>query len=140
MGLEFESSDRAALPKVSGAIIEDYLNKHCVLVQGRVRRDLLDRRLYFHHRPLVVTAKYRGSRLTEPFEPLVADKIREFHGIGRFVPETRILRAEQLRTLVLIFKNEILQPSSAGLASNSNSLLSKVGKGTWKTSSIIMCL
>ncbi len=112
VGLEFESSDRAALPKVSGSIIADYLDKNCVLIQGRVRRDLLDRKLYFHHRPLVVTAKYRGSRLSEPFEPLVAAKIHEFHGIGLFVPETRILTAEKLRTLVLIFKNDILQPGS----------------------------
>ncbi len=113
VGLEFEASDRAALPNVSGGIIADYLNKNCVLVQGRVRRDLLDRKLYFHHRPLVVTAQYRGSRLSEPFEPLVADKIREFHGIGLFVPETRILTAEKLRTLVLIFKNDILRPGSS---------------------------
>lgn len=113
VGLEFETSDRAALPKVSGGIIEDYMDKHCVLVQGRVRRDLLDRKLYFHHRPLVVTAKYLGSRLTEPFEPLVAAKIREFHGLGLFVPETRIIKAQHLRTLVLIFKNDILQSSSA---------------------------
>jgi hypothetical protein len=113
VGLEFEASDRAALPKVSGGIIADYLEKNCVLIQGRVRRDLLDRELYFHHRPLVVTAQYRGSRLTEPFEPLVASKVRDFHGLGLFVPETRILKAEKLRTLVLIFKNDILQPFSS---------------------------
>ncbi len=112
VGLEFESSDRADLPKVSGGIIADYLNKNCVLVQGRVRRDLLDRKLYFHHRPLVATSQYRGSRVTEPFEPLVAAKIREFHGIGLFVPETRLLKAEKLRTLVLIFKNDMLQSGS----------------------------
>lgn len=113
VGLEFESSDRAALPKVSGSLISDYLDKNCVLVQGRVRRDLIDRELYFHHRPLVVTAQYRGSRLTEPFEPLVASKVQEFHGLGLFVPETRILKAEKLRTLVLVFKNDILQPLSS---------------------------
>ena len=113
VGLEFQASDRAALPKVSGSIIADYLDQNCVLVQGRVRRDLLDRELYFHHRPLAVTAKYRGSRLTEPFEPLVASKVSEFHGLGLFVPETRILKAEKLRTLVLIFKNDILQPLSS---------------------------
>ncbi len=113
VGLEFEGSDRAALPNVSGSIIADYLDKNCVLIQGRVRRDLLDRKLYFHHRPLVATAQYRGSRLSEPFEPLVAAKIREFHGIGLFVPETRILTAEKLRTLVLIFKNDILRPGSS---------------------------
>lgn len=113
VGLEFESSDRAALPKVSGGIIADYLDTNCVLIQGRVRRDLLDRKLYFHHRPLAVTAQYRGSRLTESFEPLVASKVGEFHGLGLFVPETRILKAEKLRTMVLIFKNDILQPLSS---------------------------
>jgi hypothetical protein len=110
VGLEFEAADRADLPKVSGGIIADYLNKNCVLIQGRVRRSLIDRELYFHHRPLVLTAQYRGSRLTEPFEPLVTSKVREFHGLGLFVPETRILKAEKLRTLVLLFKNDILQP------------------------------
>ncbi len=108
VGLEFSPEDRADLPKVSGGIIADYLAENCVLIQARVRKDLLDRKLYFHHRPLALTAKFRGSRISHPFEPLVARSIRDFHGIGLFVEETRILKAEKLRTLVMVFKNNML--------------------------------
>ncbi len=108
VGLEFGADDRATLPKVSGGIIADYLANNCVLIQARIRKDLLDRKLYFHHRPLALTAQFRGSRISHPFQPLVATSIRDFHGIGLFVEETRILKAEKLRTLVLVFKNNVL--------------------------------
>jgi len=108
VGLEFSPEDRATLPNISGGQIADYLQRNCVLIQARVRKDLLDRKLYFHHRPLAATAQYRGSRVSHAFEPIVAASIRDFHGIGLFVEETRILKAEKLRTLVLIFKNKVL--------------------------------
>ncbi len=89
----------------------DYVDDHYLQVQGRVRRDLLDRKLYFHHRPLATTAQYRGSRLTQKFEPLVSNTLREFHGLGLFLREkSRVLKPEMFRTLVLLFRSEMLQP------------------------------
>ncbi len=112
VGLDFSAEDRATLPKISGGRIADYLDTNCVLIQARVRKDMLDRKLYFHHRPLAATAQFRGSRVSHPFEPIVAASIRDFHGIGLFVEETRILKAEKLRTLVLVFKNNVLTSST----------------------------
>jgi hypothetical protein len=114
VGLEFERQDRELLPTLSRSTIVDYLANNYVMIQARVRRDLLDRKLYFHHRPLAVTAKYSGlGLLTQRFEPLVADSIREFHSLGLFFPGSeRLKTAEKLRTIVLIFRVPLLRPGS----------------------------
>ncbi len=106
-----------------------------------MRKDLLDRKLYFHHRPIAATAQYRGSRVSHAFEPIVSQSIRDFHGIGLFVEETRILKAEKLRTLVLIFKNNVLM-GRTGLAraSSTSLLLCVVGRGSYLIDWITICL
>ncbi len=111
VGLEFERADRDALPALSRGTIAGYLEDHFVSIQARVRRDLLDRKLYFHDRPLALTAQFRGSKLTQSFEPLVSASIREFHSLGLFVPEEkRIKKPEDFRTIVLVFRADILRP------------------------------
>ncbi len=116
VGLEFESRDQADLPALSRGKIVSYLQDNYVLIQGRIRRDLLDRKLYYHHRPLALTARYRGSRLTQAFEPIVSNTIREFHGLGLFVPEGPGRdKPEKFRTLVLLFRSEMM--SSLGSSS-----------------------
>ncbi len=110
VGLELEAKDRDALPALSRGSIVDYLAANYVSVQARVRRDLLDRKLYFHHRPLALTAQFRGSKLTQSFEPLVSASISEFHSLGLFVPaDQRLKKPEHFRTIVLLFHAEMLQ-------------------------------
>jgi hypothetical protein len=114
VGLEFERRDQEALPALSRGTIVDYLNEHYVSIQGRIRRDLLDRKPYYHHRPLALTARYRGTKLTQKFEPIVAQSIREFHSLGLFVPgDTRLKRPENYRTIVLLFRTEMLVPGGS---------------------------
>lgn len=109
VGLEFESRDKLALPRLSRNAILDYVETHCVQIQARIRRDLLDRKLYYHHRPLALTKKYRGVRLSQEFEAVVAGTVKDFHGIGLFNSQkSRFLKPEMLRTLVLLFKTELL--------------------------------
>lgn len=109
VGLTMDASDRADLPTVSRGSILDYLDSNYVAIQVRVRRDLLDRKLYFHHRPLAVTAQFRGSRMTQKFEPVVANAINDFHSIGLFAKEGATMAPENLRTLVLLFKNSVIR-------------------------------
>ncbi len=112
VGLEIDAADRSDLPMLSGGKIAEYLNENCVLVQARMRKDLLDRKLYYFHRPLALTAAYRGSRTSLPFEEVVAANMRQFHGVGLFVEDREKIDAEQLRTLVLAFRNNVMQPGS----------------------------
>lgn len=113
VGLEFERRDEADLPALSRGPIVKYLNDHYVSIQGRIRRDLLDRKPYFHHRPLALTAQYRGSKMTQDFEPIVASSMREFHSLGLFVPgDTRLKTPENYRTIVLLFRTEIMSSTS----------------------------
>jgi hypothetical protein len=113
VGLEFEPSDREALPLVSRSTIDNYLRDHYVSIQARVRRDLLDGKPYFHHRPLAVTAEYRGSKRTQDFEPLVANSIRNIHSLGLFSSDPTVRRKpEDLRTLVLVFRTDLMRPGS----------------------------
>ena len=109
VGLIIENSDRSSLPIISRSAILDYIDKNYVAIQLRVRRDL-DRKLYFHHRPLAITAQYKGSKLTQKFEPIVTNTIKDFHSIGVFTKVTERLKPENLRTVVLLFKNSVLKP------------------------------
>lgn len=112
VGLEIDASDRADLPMLSGGKITEYLNENCVLIQARMRKDLLTRKLYYYHRPLAVTAAYRGARMSLQFEDVVAANIRQFHGVGLFIEDKKKISAEQLRTLVLTFRNNVMKPGS----------------------------
>lgn len=112
VGLQFESSDRAALPALSGAKIAAYIDEKFVAIQCRVRKDYLDRKLYYHHRPMALTTHYSGSKITDAFEPVVSHSVKDFHGIGLFVKEPGVLKAEKLRTMVMIFKNRMLRGGS----------------------------
>ena len=112
VGLEIDAADRSVLPMISGGKIAEYLNENCVLVQARMRKDSLDRQLYYFHRPLALTAAYRGSRTSLPFEEVVAANMRQFHGVGLFVKDGAKIEAEQLRTLVLAFRNNVMQAGS----------------------------
>jgi len=112
VGLQFESSDRAALPALSGAQIAKYIDEKFVAVQCRVRKDYLDRKLYYHHRPLALTTHFTGSKITDAFEPVVTQSVRDFHGIGLYVKDAGVLKAEKLRTMVMIFKNRMLRGGS----------------------------
>lgn len=114
VGLTILPSDRATLPMISRGSIVDYLDKHYVIIEVRIRRDLLDRELYFHHRPIAVTALFRGSRLSQKFEPVVTNSMRAFHSLGIYSKSQEKLQPKDLRTLVLLFKNTI-----AGAQSNS---------------------
>lgn len=109
VGLIMENTDRSTLPILSRNSILDYLDKNYVAIQLRVRRDL-DRKLYFHHRPLAVTAQYKGTKLSQKFEPIVKKAISDFHSIGIFTKVTERLKPENLRTIVLLFKNSVLKP------------------------------
>lgn len=114
VGIEFDTRDRNALPSLSRGTIVDYVDEHFVSIQVRMRRDLLDRKLYFYHRPIALTFAYRGSRLSQKFEPLVADRIAEFHGLGLFISkaeESRIRKPEQYRTMVMLFRDKMLTAS-----------------------------
>lgn len=113
VGLQFESADRAALPALSGAQIASYIDEKFVAIQCRVRKDYLDRKLYYHHRPLALTTHYTGSKITDAFEPVVSHSVKDFHGIGLYVKDGGgVLKAEKLRTMVMIFKNRMLRGGS----------------------------
>ena len=108
IGLEMDRADERKLPMLSGNQIIQYIDDHFVIVQARVRRDLLDRKLYYHHRPLAVTAQFRGVRVSQKFEPVIVNSVKDFHSLGLFrSSESPIIKPEQLRTIVLVFKNSV---------------------------------
>lgn len=113
VGLIMDSSDRADLPMASRGKILEYLDQHYVSVQVRQRRDLVNGKLYFHHRPLAATANFRGSKVTQPFDKMVTTAVRDFRSVGLFskVPQDE-RKPEDLRTLVLMFRNTILKSES----------------------------
>ncbi len=115
IGLELTNSNKTDLPVLSRSRIADYLDSNYLLLQARVRRDLLDRELYYHHRPIAVIARYRGTRVSQPLEPLVAQTTKSVRSLGLFLdPDVEKPRKpEQLRTMVLIYRNEMVRPGKS---------------------------
>lgn len=112
IGLELSNSDRADLPVLSRSRVVDYLESHYVLLEARIRKDLLDRKPYYHHRPIALTARYSGPRISVAFEPMVVQTTRNIRSLGVFVDsDAKVKKAEQLRTLVMIYFNEMMRSS-----------------------------
>ena len=109
VGLSIDPVNQVGLPKLSRSRILEYLDDHFVILQARVRQDLLDRKPYYHHRPIAVTSQFDSSRLTVDFEPVIANSIHDFHSLGLFSPDPKRLKPENLRTIVLMFKNNRLK-------------------------------
>ncbi|MFK7736413.1 MAG: hypothetical protein AB8B50_10310 [Pirellulaceae bacterium] len=109
VGLEFESDDRADLPSLSRGQITSFVDGHYLSIQTRIRRDLLDREPFYFHRPIGVLARYRGSRVSQTFEPILRATVNDFHGLGLFVPEGGDAKdPKSLRTLVLLFRTDLM--------------------------------
>lgn len=105
-GLELLPDDRANLPTLTGGQITDYLDKHYVCVSTRVQRDLDTGELYLGHRPLAATATFRGVRLSQAFDELVSDSIRDMRSLGLLIDDQQKLTPAALRTLVLLHRSQ----------------------------------
>jgi len=119
VGIEVNGEDQGRLPTVSKGKIIEYLETHYVSIQARIQRDARGE-LYLHQRPLVATALFKGTRLTDSFEPAVANSVREIHSLGMFVPPKTPPTPENLRTCVLIHRHMALDAAvvaKGGLAS-----------------------
>jgi hypothetical protein len=103
VGLE---EDQADLPLLSKGQILSYLKEHFVSVQVRIYREPLTDDLYLGARPLASTMRYAGVRLTQDFTPAVAQSADDFRGLGLWLGPRQRAVPTQLRTLVLINKNE----------------------------------
>jgi hypothetical protein len=112
IGVQVSKEDQVRLPKLSAALILDYLSDHYVSVQARIQKDAGTGTLYLHQRPIVVTSKYGTIKLTEDFAPAVANSVRDIHSLGLYVPVKTPPTPENLRTLVLIHKHDALDAKS----------------------------
>ncbi|MFN3191655.1 MAG: hypothetical protein ACE361_14185 [Aureliella sp.] len=109
VGLEFGPDDRSDLPTLSQRQILAFVDSHFLALQTRVRRDYVYRKPFFHHRPIAVLAKYRGSRVSQTLEPILKQTVNDFHGLGLFVTESQNRKnPENLRTMVLLFRTPML--------------------------------
>lgn len=113
VGLDILPDDQTKLPLVSRRPILNYLDRHFVTIQARVQKDVETDALYLHHLPLAATGTFRGAKLTQGFEPVVANSIREFHSLGLFVKDRKPATPESLRTLVLLYRSPMLSVSKA---------------------------
>jgi hypothetical protein len=104
VGIDLKKPDQARLPTLSKEKILDYLAEHYVSVQARVQKDLRGTQ-YLHHRCIVATGTFSGSKLTEDFQPAVGNSVKDIHALGIFVPPKIDPTPENLRTAVLVHKH-----------------------------------
>lgn len=105
VGLEVSREDQADLPRLSAGRILSYIDGHYVCVLARVQRDLANGLEYLHHRPVAATATFRGPATSEEFTELVSASVRDMRSMGLFLPSDTDMKAENLRTLVMLFRS-----------------------------------
>jgi hypothetical protein len=111
VGVEVATEDQARLPKLSAGSINDYLKTHYVSFQAKIQKDAKGA-LYLHQRPIAVTGSYGRNKLTEDFNPAVANVVRQFHSLGLFLPPKTPPTPENLRTVVMIHKHSAVEKDS----------------------------
>jgi hypothetical protein len=104
VGIDLKPADQARLPTLSKDKILEYLQDHYVSVQARVQKDARGSQ-YLHHRCIVMTGTFRGGKLSEDFQPAVANSVREIHALGLYLPAKSDPTPENLRTAVLVHKH-----------------------------------
>jgi hypothetical protein len=107
VGLEMLSDDQKQLPTLSGGQILAYLKDHFVSVQTRIYREPISRMLYLGTRCLAATRKFHGATLTQVFSPTVAESVSNMRSLGLLLPARTTPTPSNLRTLVLVHKNQL---------------------------------
>lgn len=116
VGLEMAVEDQQELPVLSRDQILKYLRMHFVSMQARIYREPVSRQLYLGPRVLAATLAYQGARLTQEFTPTVAESVDNMRSLGLFVPEGQPSTPFNLRTLVMVHRNELVGDGAAGTA------------------------
>jgi hypothetical protein len=111
VGIELLKEDQARLPTLSKERIIDYLNSNYVSVQARVQKDSKGNQ-YLHHRCIVATGSFRGAKLSDDFQPAVANAVKEIHSLGIYLPPKVQPTTENLRTAVMIHKHTGIDAAS----------------------------
>ncbi|MBL9095055.1 MAG: hypothetical protein JNL96_27805 [Planctomycetaceae bacterium] len=109
VGLTITPEDRTELPLLSSGLIQDYIDGHYVCLQPLVRRDLDTGELHLHDVAAAALMRYSGEAVTQGFEPLVIESLKNTRSLGLLTPTTRRPEPRQLRTLVLLTANPLIQ-------------------------------
>lgn len=106
VGLEVLLDDQKHLPVLSREQILTYLKSHFVSIQARIYREPVSGELYLGHRCLAATRSFRDGKMSKAFSPTVAQSIANTRSVGLLVPKNTPPTPRNLRTLVLIHKNQ----------------------------------
>ncbi len=107
VGLEMMKDDESQLPILSRDPILAYLKSHFVSIQARVYREPVSQGLYLGPRCLAATKTFIAGTLTQPFSPTVAESVNNIRSLGLWLPEGMKPTPLNLRTLVLVYKNQL---------------------------------
>ncbi len=119
VGLDMIAADRQNLPTLSAGRILAYLRDHYITLQVRVQKEPLSGELFLHHRSLAGVAPYKSTGLTQlPPEGLGA-RLKNYRSMGLFLPEGEKPIPRNLRTLVLLHKNDqVAEADTSRLVTN----------------------
>lgn len=104
VGIKVAPSDRSSLPRLSGRIINGYLDTHFVSVQARIVKDPVTRTQYLGPEPIAATGRFGGPSISDPMEIAVQNSISQLRGIGLLMKEGDEDTPENRRTLVMIHR------------------------------------
>ena len=123
VGIKVSSSDRSSLPRLSGGMINGYLDTHFVSVQARVVKDPVNRKQYLGPEPIAVTGRFGGPSISDPMEIAVQNSISQLRGIGLLMKEGDEDTPENRRTLVMIHRYPFAPAGSAESAEMRHELM-----------------
>jgi hypothetical protein len=105
-GLEVSPADQLNLPAVSKGRIMKRVTENYISIQVRPQRDVQTGAIYLYYKPFAAIGSYLEPD-TQEFSPLMEDSVRDFRGLGLFVPPEAPINAENLRTFVGVNKTMI---------------------------------
>jgi hypothetical protein len=120
VGLEMMTDDQKQLPTLSRDQILSYLKSHFVSVQARIYREPLSRVLYLGPRCLALTSSFQSGAITKVFSPTVAQSLDNTRSLGLLLPKHLSPTPSNLRTLVLVHKNQLNQDNTRDAETKTN--------------------
>jgi hypothetical protein len=105
IGFDMRDADRQQLPSLSSGKIMKFLQESYVSLQVRIEKDPVESFEYLNPRPLATLVEFGRSRISQPPKEALADSLKNYRGLGMYVPQGETPTLQSMRTLVLLHRS-----------------------------------
>lgn len=103
-GMAMNADDQKELPWLSGGKILEHVNGTYLTVEARIERMKDGGEPFLHYRPVAGACTFDDREQTEELATMLLEAVNEVRSLGMFVKQGETLSAENLRTLVAVYR------------------------------------